>query len=449
MKKEQNFTEGAILPVLIRFALPVLMALLLQVMYGAVDLQVVGRFGTAADISAVATGSQIMQTATMIITSLAMGLTVLLGQKIGEGKKEEAGKVVGSGMMLFLVVAAVMTVLLLFAAPMIATVLKAPETAFSGTVNYVRICGAGTIFIIAFNLLGSVFRGLGDSRLPLISVCIACVFNIIGDLLLVAVFKMGVAGAAIATVTAQAISVVLSMKLIRRRQLPFTMSRQDIQFHKAHIRNILLLGTPIALQELLVSVSFLVITAIANNMGVVPSAGVGVAGRLCAFVMLVPSAYMQSMSAFVAQNIGAEKEDRARKALWCGILSSLSVGVVMFWAAFFHGDLLSVIFAEDPAVVAASAEYLKAYAIDCLLTSFLFCFLGYFNGCGQSFFVMVQGMIGAFGVRLPVAILMSKIAAGSLFWLGMATPASTLVQIVMCFAALQHRKRKADRLQNV
>jgi len=449
MQKEQNFTEGAILPALIRFALPVLLALLLQVMYGAVDLQVVGRFGTAADISAVATGSQIMQTATMIITSLAMGLTVLLGQKIGEGRKDDAGQVVGGGIFLFLLVAAVMTVLLLFAAPMVAEVLKAPEEAFAGTVAYVRICGAGTVFIMAFNLLGSIFRGLGDSKLPLISVCIACVFNIIGDLLLIAVFKMGVAGAAIATVVAQAVSVALSMKLIRRRQLPFTMTRQDIRFHKAHIRNILLLGTPIALQELLVSVSFLVITAIANDMGVVPSAGVGVAGRLCAFIMLVPSAYMQSMSAFVAQNIGAGKEKRAREALWCGILSSLAVGVVMFWAAFFHGDLLSAIFAEDPAVVAAAAEYLKAYAIDCLLTSFLFCFLGYFNGCGQSFFVMVQGMIGAFGVRLPVAILMSKVAAGSLFWLGMATPASSMVQIVLCVAALQYRKQKVSKLQSV
>ena len=449
MQKEQNFTEGAILPALIRFALPVLAALLLQVMYGAVDLQVVGRFGTAADISAVATGSQIMQTVTMIITSLAMGLTVLLGQKIGEGRRDEAGRVVGGGIFLFLVVAVLLTVVMLVGAPAVAEILKAPEAAFDGTVAYVRICAAGTVFIVAFNLLGSIFRGLGDSKLPLISVCIACVFNIAGDLLLVAVFKMGVVGVAIATVAAQAFSVVLSLCLIYRRQLPFTMARRDIRFHKGYIRNILLLGTPIALQELLVSVSFLVITAIANAMGVIPSAGVGVAGRLSAFIMLVPSAYMQSMSAYVAQNIGAGKEKRAREALWCGILSSVAVGIVMFWLAFFHGDVLSVIFAEDPAVVAASAEYLKSYAIDCLLTSFLFCFLGYFNGCGQSFFVMVQGVVGAFGVRLLVAILMSKAAAGSLFWLGMATPASSVVQIVLCLAALQHRKRKILKNQKV
>ena len=442
MKQEQNFTQGPILPALIRFALPVLLALLLQVMYGAVDMQVVGRFGTAADISAVATGSQIMQTATMIITSLAMGLTVLLGQKIGEGKREEAGRVVGGGIFLFLIVAVVMTAALLLAAPAVATLLKAPESAFDGTVAYVRICGAGTLFIMAFNLLGSIFRGLGDSKLPLISVCIACVVNIIGDLVLVAVCGMGVVGAAIATVLAQAVSVVLSLQLIRRRQLPFAMTRKDVRFHKAHIRNILFLGTPIALQEMLVSVSFLVITAIANGMGVVASAGVGVAGRLCAFIMLVPSAYMQSMSAFVAQNIGAGQEKRARKALWSGILSSLVVGAFMFWLGFFHGDFLSAIFAEDGAVVLAAAEYLKSYAIDCFFTSFLFCFLGYFNGCGQSFFVMLQGMIGAFGVRVPVAILMSKIAAGSLFWLGMATPASSVVQILLCLAALQRRKRK-------
>lgn len=219
---------------------------------------------------------------------------------------------------------------MLFVAPAVAEILKAPEAAFDGTVAYVYVCAAGAVFIVAFNLLGSIFRGLGNSKLPLLSVCIACVFNIAGDLLLVAVLKMGVTGAAIATVSAQTVSVILSMGLIRRRQLPFAMARRDIRLHKGYIRNVLLLGTPVALQDLLVSVSFLVITSIANAMGVVPSAGVGVAGRLSAFIMLVPSAYMQSMSAFVAQNIGAGKEKRAREALWYGILSSVAVGVVMF-----------------------------------------------------------------------------------------------------------------------
>lgn len=442
MGKKHDFTKGAILPALLKFALPVLLALLLQAMYGAVDLQVVGKFGTAADISAVSTGSQIMQTITIVITGLAMGVTVLLGQKLGEDKPEEAGRAVGSGICLFAAVALAVTALMLAAAPAVAAAMQAPADAYAGTVTYVRICSAGALFIVAYNLVGSIFRGLGDSQMPLLTVFIACVLNIGGDLLLVGGFGMGVAGAAIATVFAQAVSVVLSLLIIRRKRLPFTLARRDLRFDKAVIGKILRLGSPVALQDVLVNLSFLAIIAIANSMGTIASAGVGVAEKLCAFVMLVPSAYMQSMSAFVAQNVGAGREDRAQKALLCGIVSSLAAGLLMAWAAFFHGDVLAGWFAEDTAVIAAAWEYLKAYAIDCLLTSFLFCFIGYFNGHGDTVFVMLQGFAGAIGVRLPVAFLMSKVSPGSLFHLGLSTPASTVVQILLCILWFLRQKER-------
>ena len=445
METQKSFTQGPILSALLKFALPVLLALL-QAMYGAVDLQVVGKFGTAADISAVSTGSQIMQTVTIVITGLAMGITVLLGQKIGEGKPEEAVAAVGSGICLFLVVAVAATAALELTAPQLATLMHAPADAFAGTVEYVRICSGGAVFIVAYNLLGSIFRGIGDSRVPLITVLIACVLNIGGYLLLVGGFGLNVAGAAIATVFAQAMSVVLSLLLIRRKHLAFTLRRQDIRFNGDIIGKILKLGSPVALQDLLVNLTFLVIIAIANSMGTIPSAGVGVAEKLCAFVMLVPSAYMQSISAFVAQNIGAGLEDRARRALLYGVLSSLVAGLIMGWAAFFHGDVLAGIFADDRAVIAAAWEYLKAYAIDCLLTSFLFCFVGFFNGCGQTLFVMVQGMIGALCVRLPVALLVSWSADSSLFHLGLATPASTTVQIILCGIWFLRHVRRQKRL---
>ena len=446
-EKQQDFTQGAILPALMKFALPVLLAMLLQAMYGAVDLQVVGKFGTAADISAVATGGQIMHSITTIITGLAMGVTVLLGQKIGEGRAEEAGTAVGSGMCLFGVLTLVVTAVMLAAAPAAASLLKAPADAYDGTVTYVRICCAGAVFIVAYNLLGSVFRGIGDSKMPLVTVAIACVLNIVGDLVLVAVFRMGVAGAAIATVLAQAVSVLLSLLIIRRRSLPFRLTRQQIRFDGAVIRRILQLGCPVALQDLLVNISFLVLVAIANSMGTVASAGVGVAQKLCAFVMLVPGSYMQSMSAFVAQNIGAGREDRARRALWCGVATSLAAGVIMAWAGLFHGDIFAGIFAEDVQVIAAAWEYLKAYAIDCLFTSFLFCFTGYFNGRGETLFVMVQGFVGAFCVRLPAALAVSCFLPDSLFALGLSTPASTLVQILLCGIWYLRKRKTTAQLQ--
>ena len=445
MEQQHDFTKGPILPLLLRFALPVLLALLLQAMYGAVDLQVVGRFGTAADISAVSTGGQIMQSITIVITGLAMGVTVLLGQRIGECNLREAGRAVGCGICLFAIVAAVVTVVMLLAAPQTAAIMHAPVDAFSGTVAYTRICSAGAVFIVAYNILGSIFRGIGDSVMPLITVLIACICNIAGDLLLVGGFHMGAAGAAYATVAAQAISVALSLILIRRRKLPFTLERGDIRPDAALIRQILRLGSPVALQDLLVSLSFLAIIGIANSMGTVPSAGVGVAEKLCAFVMLVPSAYMQSMSAFVAQNIGAGQARRAARALRCGVATSLAAGFIMGWFTFFHGDILVGLFVDDAAVIAAAWEYLKAYAIDCLFTSFLFCFVGYFNGCGQTLFVMVRGLLGAVGIRLPLAFLISRLLPGSIFALGLSSPCSTLIQILLCgFWYVRCRKQWKD-----
>lgn len=444
MKQTQNFTEGQIFAPLLRFAGPVLLALLLQTMYGAVDLLVVGQFGTAADVSAVSTGSMVMQTVTVVVTGLAMGLTVLVGRKIGEGLREEAGKIIGSGICLFGALAVVLSIIMVFAATVMAELMQAPAEALDKTVTYITICSAGAVFIVAYNLVGSIFRGIGDATMPLVTVAIACVLNIIGDLVLVALLQMGTAGAAIATVAAQAVSVVLSLVLIRRRELPFTLRTKDLRPKGTWIRQILLLGIPIALQDLLVNISFLAITAIVNSLGLTASAGVGVAEKLCGFVMLAPSAYMQAMSAFVAQNIGAGKPQRARKALLCGIASSLVVGAVMGYLTFFHGDWLAGLFAKDADVIAAAAEYLKAYAIDCLLTSFLFCFIGYFNGTGNTVFVMLQGIIGAFGVRLPVSWIVSRRPGASLFHIGLATPASSIVQILLCgaFFAVTLRREK-------
>ena len=425
-----DFTRGGIAGPLIRFAVPVLAALFLQAMYGAVDLLVVGQFADKADVSAVATGAHIMMTLTNLVASLAMGATVLLGRQIGEGNAEKGGATVGACIALFGSMGLALTLITVPGAGLLASVMQAP--AHDLTAAYVRICGTGMLVIIAYNLIGSVFRGIGDSMTPLVTVAIACAVNIAGDLLLVAVCHMGAAGAAIATVAAQAISVAISLLLIRRKQLPFRLERQHIRFNKPLMGEVLRLGLPIALSDLLVSMSFLVIQAIVNALGVVPSAGVGVAEKVCAFIMLVPSAFSQAMSAFVAQNAGAGKYDRAVRSLYCGVGLSLAGGAVMSWMSICHGQLLAGIFSNDPEVVAAAADYLKAYGIDCLLTPIFFCAIGFFNGLGKTRFVMAQGIVSAFCVRVPVSYLMSRRVPVSLFWIGMATPFSSMLQIAMC-----------------
>lgn len=385
MERNTTFTEGKILQPLILFAMPVLFALFLQAMYGAVDLLVVGKFASSADVSAVSTGSQIMMTLTNLISSFAMGTMVLLGQLIGCGKKEEGGKAVGTAMVMFAGIALVMTVLLVCFAPQISSIMHAPKEAFDKTAAYVRICGCGMIVIVAYNLIGCIFRGIGDSKMPLFTVAIACVCNIAGDLVLCAGFHMGTTGAACATVFAQVVSVVVSFGFIRKKQLPFVFKKENVRIHKDLLKKMASLGAPIALQDLLVSISFLIILAIVNSMGVTASAGVGVAEKVCAFIMLISSAFMQSMSAFVAQNYGAGRMDRAKKALY--------------------------------------------------------------NGIGQTKFVMLQGIAGAFGVRVPVSYLMSLRPDTSLFKIGLATPMSSVVQLLLCLGfmvILNRRARKGE-----
>lgn len=262
--------------------------------------------------------------------------------------------------------------------------------------------------------------------------------------MLVAGLHMGAAGAAVATVLAQAVSVVISLCLIRRRKLPFTFQKEDIRFEQRIIAKELKLGIPVGVQEFLVGTSFLVIQTVVNSFGVTASAGVGVAEKVCVFIMLVPSAYMQSMSAFVAQNMGAGNPKRADKALICGVSTAFCVGLLMCGLTFFHGNAMAALFSGDADVIAAAHSYLKAYAIDCLLTSFLFCFIGYFNGREKTLFVMLQGLIGAFGVRIPVVWLVSRIPGATLFQIGLGTPASSLVQVILClgmFAWIHRAKR--------
>ncbi len=437
MKKTNTFTEGKIVQPLILFAFPVLLALFLQAMYGAVDLLIVGKFASSADVSAVSTGSQIMTTLTNLVSSFAMGTTILLGQQIGSGRKKEGGRTVGTAILAFAGMAVVLTILLTVMAPFLCTIMNAPEEAYDQTISYVRICGGGMLVIVAYNLIGCIFRGIGDSTTPLVTVAIACVCNIAGDLILCAGFHMGTKGAAIATVAAQVVSVVISFFLICRKELPFEINRKCLRVHPMYLGRMLRLGAPIALQDLLVSISFLMILAIVNSMGVIASAGVGVAEKVCAFIMLISSAFMQSISAFVAQNYGAGHMDRAKKALHYGMMISFLIGVCMFFLTFFAGAGMAEIFSSDAEVVAAAADYLKSYAIDCLFTAIFFCYVGYYNGIGKTSFVMLQGIAGALLVRVPVSYLMSRTKGATLFRIGLATPISSVLQLVLCLGYMR------------
>ncbi|WP_366772063.1 MATE family efflux transporter [uncultured Gemmiger sp.] len=427
---KNNFTEGSILKKLSLFMLPVLGALILQAAYGAVDLLVVGRFGSTAGLSAVSTGSQLMNLVTFMVTQLAMGATVLIARYLGEKKPERIGAVLGGATVVFGILAAVLFVLLVFFAHPIAVLMQAPSEALGLTTRYVRICGMGIFFIVAYNMLAAIFRGLGDSKSPLLFVLVACLINIAGDLLFVAGFKMDAAGAAIATVMAQAVSVVLAIVILLKKDLPFTLKKSDFRLNP-QCRKFLQVGLPLALQEVLTQASFLALCAFVNRLGLTASSGYGVASKIVSFAMLIPSALMQSMASFVAQNVGASKPKRAKQAMFTGMGIGLVFGCAVFALVMLKGDVLAGIFSTDAEVVRKGFEYLKGFAPETILTAILFSMLGYFNGNNKTVFVMIQGLVQTLLVRLPMSYLMSIQPNASLTKIGLAAPVSTLVGVLL------------------
>ena len=445
-KEKSDFTQGSILKKLIPFMIPILGALVLQAAYGAVDLLVVGRFGSTAGLSAVSTGSQILNLVTFVITQLAMGITVLIARYIGEKSTGQIGQLLGGAVTVFAIVSAVLFVVMVFFAKPLAVLMQAPQEAISLTTVYVRICGGGIFFIVAYNVLAAIFRGLGDSRSPLIFVAVACVVNIIGDLILVAGFHLDAAGAAIATVAAQAVSVVLAIVLLKKKDLKFGIQKKDFRIN-GQCKRFLKVGLPLALQEFLTQMSFLALCAFVNKLGLEASSGYGVACKIVNFAMLVPSSLMQSMASFVSQNVGAGKPDRAKKSMFTGMGLGVIVGVVVFICVWCFGDVLTSVFTTDTAVIQKGTEYLRGFAPETIVTAVLFSMVGFFNGYEKTVWVMIQGLVQTLLVRLPLAYVMSIQPHASLTKIGLAAPVATCFGIVLnvIFYLIFSRKMEWER----
>ena len=427
---QSDFTQGSILKKLVTFMMPVLGALILQAAYGAVDLLVVGRFGSTSGLSAVSTGSQVLNLVTFVVIQTAMGITVLIARYLGEKKPEQIGSVIGGSAIVFTIISVVLFVVMVGFARPISILMQAPTEAVDLTTTYVRICGAGIFFIVAYNLLSAIFRGLGDSKSPLLFVLVACIINTFGDLALVAGLHMDAAGAAIATVAAQACSVVFAVILLMKKQLPFEITKKDFRLN-IQCQRFLEIGLPLALQEFLTQISFLALCAFVNRLGLEASSGYGVACKIVNFAMLVPSALMQSMASFVSQNVGAGKLKRARQSMLTGIGVGLVVGCFVFALVMLKGDVLTGFFSTDEAVIQNGFAYLKGFAPETIVTAVLFSMIGYFNGNNKTVWVMTQGLIQTLLIRLPFAYIMSIQPNASLTMIGLAAPVSTMVGIIL------------------
>lgn len=446
MKETSSLLTGNVTKSLCLFTLPILLTLLLQVMYGAADMAIVGHFSDVPNASAVTTGSMVMMLLTNACTGLATGVTILIGRKIGEGNRKELGTIIFNAALFFLLLSLTVMGCGLFFETQIISLMNCPQNALLETHAYMHICFLGIPMIFAYNILGSIFRGFGDAKTPMIAVSIACVLNILIDIVLVAGFHMGAQGAAIATVSGQGISVILSLVIARKKgSLQFTMAKEERHYQSAYLSQCLKLGIPLAIQSTITNFSFLAITMVANQFGTVFSVAVGVAEKSVGIIMLLPIAFVQSLSVFVAQNAGANQYDRAKKGVHISLIISSIFGLIMAYVAFFHGDILTMLFNKDPEVVSACAVYLKSYAIDTLLVPFLFCLTGYFNGLGETTFTMIKSLLGALLLRIPLPFLFGIVEPFSIFLVGLSIPIGSLFEIILCIGFYVYYSKKQKK----
>lgn len=441
---EKNLTTGSVFRTIIQFSLPYLLSYFLQTLYGMADLFIVGQFAEVESITAVSVGSQVMHMITVILVGLAMGTTVLVGRATGAGRKEEVSAAVGNTVTLFFGLALVLTAALLAVRQPLVSLMATPREAVCGTVAYLTVCFCGIPFITAYNIISSIFRGMGDSKSPMYFVALACAVNIALDYVLIGALGLGAVGAAFGTVLAQTLSVVVSLLVIRRRKAGVRISAADLGLRKETMGSLLKIGVPVALQDGCIQVAFLVITVIANKRGLNDAAAVGIVEKIIGILFLVPSSMLSAVSALSAQNIGAGKQDRARKTLWYATAIAVAFGMTVSVVLQFAAEPVVGLFSSDPGVVLPGSEYLRSYVWDCAFAGIHFCFSGYFCACGRSLLSFLHNVASIICVRIPVAYFASVHYPDTLYPMGIASPAGSMLSAVICVAVYLGMRRRND-----
>lgn len=449
---EKNLTSGSVFKNLIIFAIPYLLSYLLQTLYGMADLFIIGLYGEVADSSAVSIGSQIMHMITVIIVGLAMGTTVFIGHAIGKNDKETASNGVGNTVFVFMIVSVVLTILLIVLVKPITYAMKTPADAVSGTIKYLVVCFIGIPFITAYNVISAIFRGMGDSKRPMYFILIACLANIGLDFLFMGALSMGPIGAALGTTISQAISVLVSLIVILKKKY-LNLNKSNFKPDKKVIGEILKIGTPVAFQDGLIQISFIVITIIANNRGLSDSAAVGIVEKIMSFLFLVPSTLLSTISAIGAQSIGAGQEKRAVDTLKCGILIATIFGLIVAVIIQFIAEPVVSLFTDTHKdngleVVRLGGQYLRGYVWDCVFAGVHFSFSGYFCAIDKSKISFLHNLIAIVVMRIPGVYLTSKFFATTLFPMGLATASGSLVSIIICIIAYYVLKKKKEKTVN-
>ena len=442
---ERNLTTGSVFKNLVVFSLPYLLSFCLQTLYGMADLFIIGQYEGVSATTAVSVGSQVMHMLTVMIVGLAMGTTVSIGQAVGAGDRRRAAQDVGNTVTLFMALSLVLTAALLLLVRPIVAVMSTPAEAVEGAVRYLTICFIGIPFITAYNILSSIFRGMGDSKSPMYFIAIACAANIALDYLFMGALRLGPAGAALGTTLAQAVSVVVSLTVIAKKHM-LPLQKSDFKPCRPVLLKILSIGVPVALQDGFIQISFVIITIIANRRGLTDAAAVGIVEKVIGFLFLIPSSMLSSVSALGAQNIGAGRRDRAVLTLRYAIVLVSAIGLTLGVLIQFIADPIVGLFTPDAAVIHAGGQYLRGYIWDSFFAGIHFSFSGYFCACGRSGLSFLHNVIAIVLVRIPGAIFTSTHFPTTLLPMGLATAAGSLLSVIVCVIAYTILRRKEKQV---
>lgn len=427
MTNEKDLTNGNIVKTVITFAIPFLLANIIQALYGAVDLMVIGKYCTPESVSAVSTGTQVTQIITSIISGLTLGGTVIVGRYAGMKREEDIKTTIGTNLTIFFIVGVILTILMLVFVDNILILLQTPKSAFDEAKEYVSVCACGIIFICGYNAISAILRGYGDSKSPLVFVFIAGCINIFGDILLVKYFNMGVKGTALATIFSQGISMVFAITYLNNKNFIFKFKLSNFKISKDKLKSLAWVGIPVSFQECMVRLSFLYLTSVTNSLGVNASSAVGIASKYDVFAMLPATSVVSALSAIVAQNYGAEKYDRMTKSLFIGILAALPFSLAFFGWAQISPESMIGIFSKDENIISVGVPFFKTCSFDYICVLFVFCMNGYLNGRSKTIFTMISCCFGALALRMPLIYIVCKNFPENLGVIGTVAPSVSFI----------------------
>lgn len=446
---KRDLTSGSVFKTIVYFSLPYFLSYFLQTLYGMADLFIIGQFAGVDSTTSVSIGSQVMHMITVMIVGLAMGSTVMIGTAVGAKDNKKSCLAVGNTFTLFLTLSIVGTAVLLTAVGPIVSVMSTPAEASAETTQYLTICFIGIPFITAYNIISSIFRGMGDSKSPMYFIAVACVFNIALDYLFIGHMGMGAAGAALGTTLSQTISVIISLTVIIKRKMIPDIAKTDFKPQKNILSKLLKIGFPVAVQDGFIQIAFIIITIIANRRGLNDAAAVGIVEKIIGILFLVPSSMLSTVSALSAQNIGARKYDRADKTLKYAVIITVIFGVIASTVIEFTAEQAVHLFTESDTVAVLGGQYLRSYVWDCAIAGIHFCFSGYFCAFGLSNISFIHNAASIILARIPLSYLASKMYADTLFPMGMAAPIGSLLSVIICIAAFILMKKKPEKFKTL